>query len=705
MPLFPLFAVLIVTGLTEGFYLVSVVASVFYLVTRRGQGLYAKAGVIGLICIASFHTTPTESLPSDTITFSIESRKENGKSVRLYGDVDGLQGVLRGRELAGGKPGETCLVKMKQEEFQPLRNTGGFDERAWAESANISFKGKVVRIGACHPTSGLHGRMLRWKERQLQQIEKRYQADVALYIEALLFGESRMLDEETSFSYRVTGLLHLLVISGSHVAMLIIIFRAMLHRIPFRRETKTVCILLTITAFGWITGFSPPVARAVVVADVILLLSLFGVTVRDPIRLLSWCAAGMLSVQPFLVMNLGFQLTVGMTFFLLVTKRIWTGLFELSLFAQLFGLLVLWQVQPVLSLLAPILNIVMAICISWVIMPIAFATWLIPQVAPMMMVVLDAVSGVFTIHDQNRLWIPLHELAVPSGIVLVVGIWGSLLLMEKRRWLGWGIVLLTCGAVVGWSEWSETSRVTFLDVSQGDAIVVESGGIMGVIDVGGVFQDPNEQKKSVYDPGADVVAPYIWKRGERSLDFVMLTHADHDHTGGLEGLLKHVTVKEIWLSKEVADKEKREELVQLATTYGTRIRYVEAGDRPFPWMWIVAPGQPHEDENAHSISLYMNVGGMRYLLTGDLPIEEEDKLPPLDVDVFKLGHHGSNTSSGEALLRRTDPEWVIASVGANNRYGHPHEETLQRIAGRHLLRTDVDGMIVCEKRMCRGIIE
>ena len=119
----------------------------------------------------------------------------------------------------------------------------------------------------------------------------------------------------------------------------------------------------------------------------------------------------------------------------------------------------------------------------------------------------------------------------------------------------------------------------------------------------------------------------------------------------------------------------------------------------------MAPNRPHEDENDHSISLYMNIGGMRYLLTGDLPIEGEAELPTLDVDVFKLGHHGSDTSSGEELLERIDPEWVIASVGSNNRYGHPHEETLRRVVGKRLLRTDLNGMIVCEENMCRGIIE
>ena len=705
MPLFPLFAVLMVTGLTEGVYLVTLVSGVLYVASRDGQNLYAKVGVILLVLIAWLHADTAEWTPTDTVAFSIESRKENGNSVRLYGNVETHEGVLRGRELSIGRPGETCLVEMEHETFQPLRNIGGFDEREWATSSNLSFKGKIKRIDECRPTPGMNGWMLRWKERHLQQIERRYRADVALYIEALLFGESRMLDDETSFSYRVTGLLHLLVISGSHIALLIVALRALFRPIPIRRETKTILILLTITAFGWLTGFSPPVARAVLVADVLLILSLFGISVRDPIRLLSWCAAAMLAFQPYLLSNLGFQLTVGMTFFLLVTRQMWTGLLGLSVFAQLFGLLILWQVQPILSVTAPLFNIVMAFCISWVMMPLAFIVWVIPETEPVFMMILDAINGIFSMHDAYRPWMPLHELLFPQQVSLWVGIWSSLLLLQYKRRLGWCMALVTCILVAGWSEWSESPRVTFLDVGQGDAIVVESGETIGLIDVGGVFQDPKEQKRTIYDPGADVVAPYIWKRGERAVDFVLLTHADHDHIGGLEGLLKFVHVKEIWLSKEVANVEKREEILRLAVKYGASIRYLEAGDRPMPWMWVVAPNKAHEDENDHSISLYMNVGGMRYLLTGDLPIEEELGLPTLDVDVFKLGHHGSNTSSGEELLERINPEWVIASVGANNRYGHPHQETLDRIVGRRLLRTDLDGMIVCEKRMCRGIID
>ncbi|WP_214699091.1 MULTISPECIES: DNA internalization-related competence protein ComEC/Rec2 [unclassified Exiguobacterium] len=705
MPLFPLFAVLMVIGLTEGVYIVTIVSGVLYVASRGGQHLYAKLGVILFVLIAWLHADTAEWTPTDKVVFSIESRKENGKTTRLYGNVATHQGVLRGRDLSIGRPGETCLVEIEHEPFQPLRNIGGFDEQKWAASANLSFKGKIKRIDECRPTAGMDGWMLRWKERRLQQIEQQYRGDVALYIEALLFGESRMLDEQTSFSYRVTGLLHLLVISGSHIALLIVALQTMFRPIPIRRETKTMLILLTITAFGWLTGFSPPVARAVLVADVLLILSLFGVSVRDPIRLLSWCATAMLAFQPHLLSNLGFQLTVGMTFFLLVTRKIWTGLLELSVFAQLFGLLVLWQVQPILSIVAPLLNIVMAFCISWVMIPLALVSWLVPKTAPLFMSVLDAINGIFSIHNAGRLWTPLHELTFPYQVVLWVGIWISFIIIEQKRCIGWIVAIMTCGLVAGWSDWSESPRVTFLDVGQGDAIVVESGETIGVIDVGGVFQDPNEQKRTVYDPGADVVAPYIWKRGERSLDFVMLTHADHDHIGGLEGLLKFVHVKEIWLSKEVVNTEKREEILRLAANYGSSIRYLEAGDRPMSWMWIVAPDKPHEDENSHSISLYMNVGGMKYLLTGDLPIEEEEALPKLDVDVFKLGHHGSNTSSGDALLARTNPEWVIASVGAKNRYGHPHEETLQRLAGRRLLRTDTNGMIVCEKKMCRGIIE
>lgn len=594
---------------------------------------------------------------------------------------------------------------MQYELFQARRNLGGFDEKAWAESSNLSYKGEVQDVVSCRPTPGINGRMLRWKERQFERIERTYREDVALYIEALLFGEGRLLDEETSFSYRVMGLLHLLVISGSHIAVLVVGLRWGMRFFPIRRETKTLCIIVLLTAFGWMTGMSPPVARAVLVVDVLLIYSLFGRDIRDPIRLLGWCAALMLAAEPNLLENLGFHLTVGMTVFILVTRRLWRGLIELSIYAQLIGLLFLWPVQPVLSFAAPFMNMVMAVAISWLIMPLAFLTYVVPPAQNLFVPVLDGLEGMFRLHDTARPWFALHELSPIQHALLTIGLLLGLVLIEKNRWLGWFCALFTLITVVVLSEGFEKPRVTFLDVGQGDAIVVEQGDVTGVIDVGGVYQNPEEKKRSVFDPGSDIVAPYVWKRGEKTLDFVLLTHADHDHIGGLTGLLDHVQVRELWLSKQVADPVKREELLRLANRHGLRIRLLEEGDTPYPWMRIVAPTKHHEDENENSVSLYMKVGEMTYLLTGDLPIEQEEDLPSIDVDVFKLGHHGSNTSSGEALIERIEPEWVIASVGATNRYGHPHSETLMRISGRRLLRTDRDGMIICEEKGCHGIVE
>lgn len=705
MSLFPLFVVISVTAIMQQSLPIYILFGVLSLISYRGQSIYAKLGVALLTVMILIQSFP-ESLPrQETIFFSIESRRENGASVRLYGSSGQEEGVLLGRELAIGQPGETCQVNVRYVPFKPLRNIGGFDEAKWAESAHLSFKGEIENVTSCEPTSGMNGRMLRWKEKRLQRIERLYRADVALYIEALCFGESRLLDEETSFSYRVTGLLHLLVISGSHIAILILGLRWVMKILPLRRETKTILIILFITAFGWLTGFSPPVARAVLVADVILSLSLFGVSIRDPIRLLSWCAAFLLAYQPFLLGNLGFQLTVGMTFFLLVTKQIWRGMLDVSVYAQLAGLIVLWPVQSIISLVAPLLNVLMAFLISWVIMPFALVTWIFPSVERYFVYILDSVNGMFKFHDVYRPWLPLHELSIPYVFGLSIGIWGGLVLMEKKRWMGWSCAILTVITIYMVTELFERPRVTFLDVGQGDAIVIEQRDTIGLIDVGGVFQDPNEEKRSVFDPGEDVIAPYVWKRGERELDFVLLTHADHDHIGGLKGLLENISVREIWLSKEVADKEKREGIVRLAREYGTEIRLFGAGDRPFKWLWIVSPIKRFEGENENSMSVYLEVGEMRYLLTGDLPVEQEESLPIVDVDVFKLGHHGSNTSSSEQLIEQIDPEWVIASVGQDNRYGHPHPETLRRLKGRRLLRTDVDGMIVCEEKICRGIIE
>lgn len=637
--------------------------------------------------------------------FSIESRRDNGRSVRLYGETSGVDGVLVGRDVALGRPGETCLVTFEPDAFAPLRNVGGFDEMAWAKGAGLSFKGSQVTVTACRPTAGLDGMMLRFKERQLSRIEATYRPDVALYMEALLFGEGRLLDEETSFSYRVTGLLHLLVISGSHIAMLVLAFKWLLVPFPFHRETKMILIGLIVTAFGWLTGFSPPVARAVLVADMVLVFSLFGYSVRDPMRLLSWCAAALLALQPYLLFNLGFQLTVGMTLFLIVTRSQWTNVLSLAIYAQWIGLILLWNVQPVISIAAPFYNVIVAILFSWVMIPLGFLAYLVPLYEPLLHPVLDGLHGTFTLHNQVKPWLPLHELTVWGSFLLAIGLWIGLLFLERRQLIGWGIALLTLSAVALASELKEEGRVTFLDVGQGDAIVVETHGLTGLIDVGGVYHDPSEKKRSTFDPGADVVAPYLWKRGEREIDFLLLTHADHDHIGGLDGLLDLIQVKEVWLAAEAADMEKRGELLSKLARKNVPVRFVRAGDRPYPWFWIVSPSERKADENANSVSAYLTVGGMTYLLTGDLPEAGEVALPTVDVDVFKLGHHGSDTSSSEALVNRIDPEWVVASVGRNNRYGHPHPDVLARLVGRRVLRTDEDGMIVCERGACRGIVE
>lgn len=713
MPIYPLIPIGLFIAWESGAFGVVFLFGLALSLTWRRQSLYTHIGALVLVflvllqnSILSVHEAEALVFEHEAggLVFEIESRRDNGQTVRFYGESNGMSGVLIGRDIELGRPGETCVVTFESVPFSPLRNTGGFDEEKWALGAGLSFKGKDVHVERCRPSNGLNGRMLRWKERQLERIEAMHRPDVALYMEALLFGESRLLDEETSFSYRVTGLLHLLVISGSHIALLVFALRLVFRPLPLHRETKLGLVIVCVTAFGWLTGFSPPVARAVLVADVVLILSLFGQTVRDPVRMLSWCAAALLVVQPYLLWNLGFQLTVGMTLFLLLTRSMWTNLFSVALYAQWFGLIFLWQVQPVISIFAPVYNVLAGLLISWAILPLALITYVVPSFEPWLYPILDGLNGMFQLHHLYRPWVPLHDITFWHAVYLFVALGCGLVLIDQRRSVGWVLAVVSLLALHVWLEWSENPRVTFLDVGQGDAIVVEQAGITGLIDVGGVFQRPDEQKRSTYDPGADVVVPYIWKRGETHIDFILLTHADHDHIGGLTGVLDLISVREVWLADEAADESKRQALMDKLAAYDVNVRFVKAGDRPYPWLWVVTPTDTGEDENANSVSVFMKVGGMSYLLTGDLPEEKEKLIPTVDVDVFKLGHHGAETSSGADLINRVNPEFVVVSVGANNRYGHPHLDTLARVEGRRLLRTDEDGMVVCERGRCQGSV-
>jgi len=280
-----------------------------------------------------------------------------------------------------------------------------------------------------------------------------------------------------------------------------------------------------------------------------------------------------------------------------------------------------------------------------------------------------------------------------------------------RRWARWMTLAVWAIAGAGLAPLAErwagagTAEIVFLDVGQGDALAIRSpGGRWILVDTG--------PRGSTYDAGERVVLPYLRRRGVTRIEVLVLTHPDLDHIGGAEAVLQGLGVGYVIDPSQATGRDAYVSVLE------------EASQNAVPWLEarrdvsitfdgieisVLHPDGPTTasysgtDSNAQSVVLLVRYGEFEALLTGDAPVELEEAILddlPSELEVLKVGHHGSNTSTSPLLLAQTSPELAVISVGPRNRYGHPHAEVVNRIleSGTRVLRTDLSGDILIRAR-------
>ena len=301
----------------------------------------------------------------------------------------------------------------------------------------------------------------------------------------------------------------------------------------------------------------------------------------------------------------------------------------------------------------------------------------------------------------------LPPLDVAQGLVVAAGCGLLLAIRGARRRL---LVLVLCAALwlvaeqrlVAREQPRGLLRVTFVDVGQGDAALIDlPDGRLAMVDTG----------QGGPHPAVREVRDVLAARRRSRIDLLVITHGHPDHFGGLEPLLDSVVIGEIWVNGQRLVEERdgaMERLLSTALTRGTRLRFApelcestdEFGGARFEVLWPCPRYDPALDLNDNSLSLRLAYGRRAFLLTGDLEAEAEARLVAAgrvrSVDVLKVAHHGSRTSTTAGFLEAAGPSLAVISSGAGNRYGHPSPLVLDRLreAGARILRTDLGGGVV-----------
>ncbi len=552
-----------------------------------------------------------------------------------------------------------------------------------------------------------------WLRRQiLGTITEIFPEDTAPFVRALLLGDGTGLSYEENTAFRLSGIRHIVAVSGLHVSILF----SLVCLFTRRRKYLTAAVgLPVLVLFAAVAGFTPSVTRACVMSGLTLVALLFDREYDQPTALAA-ASVGMLAVNPLTITSVSFQLSVGcmagIFLFaqplgawildrcggggksLLGRLRIWFSggvsvtlgamAFTTPLTAVSFGavslagaftnLLTLWSVNL-------LFYAAMAACpLAWLWLPLGKgAAWCAAWLARYILLVSRTVAA-----------FPLAAVYTVSGYIVVwlVGCYvllGAFLVLRRKRPLIFGCVgiLGLCLALLAsfFQPRLDKVRLTVLDVGQGQCILLQSQGKTYLVDCGG---DDAET-------AADLAADTLLSQGVRRLDGLILTHYDADHFGGVEYLLSRVPADMLFLPE--GDPGIGEGRQSLTVTTPTAIQYEDTAIRLYP-------GDPALSENDGSLAVLLEAPGSDILITGDrtaageLALLREAELPELEVLI--VGHHGSKTSTSQALLEATHPKAAVISVGADNSYGHPTQEVLDRLAqyGVTVYRTDEDGTVI-----------
>ena len=574
-------------------------------------------------------------------------------------------------------------IKVKGTLISPSKNTNQntFNYQKYLYYKKIYY---LVEATSINKIANNHNYLYTIKNTLYQKINKLKSSN---YIKTLLFCDNT-LSKEIKESYRINGISHLFSVSGMHINFFVSIIYLYLNKITYNKRIKYLITNIFIITY-LILFPSSSLLRSAVMSILYSINYLLKLKIKKIDILLLTLGVSLL-INPFIIYDLGYIYSYTITFFLVLSsstlkkKNKINKIIYISLLSFLVSIPITIYNSYEINIISILLNIILVPIISIIILPLTILTYIFP--------ILDSILYLFTnTLETISLFISkinITKIIFPKPSLLIIVLYYIIFLLsyQNKKYFYLNIILLI---IIYISPYLNSNfEVVMFEVGEADCHLIKYPYNKNTILI--------DTGKNEYKIKNEVI-PYLKSIGIKKIDYLIITHGDYDHMGEAINLVNNFKVeKVIFNCGEFNDLEQG--LIKILDKnkipYYSCIKELNIDDNKLYFL----NNNDYGNENDNSSVIYTELNNHKFLFMGDAGVEVEEELIKKynlkDIDVLKVGHHGSRTSSGKNFINEINTEYSIISVGKNNRYGHPNKEVLSNLEQSKIYRTDQDGSIM-----------
>ncbi len=656
--------------------------------------------VIGSFLFTRFYCFESKYNESDKV-FIGEVTKIRTTSSKLTLEIKGREKLIinyqfkEGQKLDNLAYGDKILVRGNL--VEPTKNTipNSFDYKKYLYNKKIYY---IVEADKINKIENNNNYLYTIKNILYKKINTMKSSS---YIKTFILGDNSDISADIKEEYQNIGVSHLFSISSSHIYFISTIICYYLDRITYNKKIKRIIVNVFLIFFLLLLGIIPSLLRAILMYSLSTFNYLFRLNIKK-IDIMMLVIILAIIIDPFIIYDIGFIYSYLISLFLIIftnrirkkkgiNKVIYTTL--ISFFASLP--ITIYNSYEI-NIISILVNVLLIPIVSTIIFPLSIIALILPFLDSFLYQLISLLEN-FTIFISS---IEITIINFPKPNIIIIIIYYIILLITLHKPKLSYLLLITILIIKASPYLDGDTNIVAFDVGQADCLLI---------------QFPYNKKNILIDTGNNYseykiknIINYLKSKGISKINYLVISHGDYDHIGGSFYLVNNFKVENVIFNRgKFNDLEKKliTVLEKRNIKYFQNIKELNLNNNRLYFL----NNKLYDDENDNSTIIYTEISGIKILLMGDAEMEVEryilEKYNLKNIDILKVGHHGSRTSSHKEFINSINPKYSIISVGKNNRYGHPNKEVLNNLNNSKIYRTDLDGSIMFKIKKDRLKIE